>query len=251
MGLIASARAKTTFLCPRVPGLNFQPTSEFQVFEGLQALTDAAPDRIESCVEATQRHRMRTPKSGGNHVPVPRSRNARTSTLSQPVAVESRQHRTLAQSVEEQLLNPGRPSTLGSPTASCTVPACSRPYCDLRTHRKYAALVLHQKTKKEQHRKGAVVNQKASSIVDGWAHLLPPIPTITRDGVDGFPFMPIPDQLDLGLRDLFHHFFTNVFDRLVLVFRAPPVPKDFKSRMLQVALTTPAYCMAIVSPPIP
>lgn len=59
--------------------------------------------------------------------------------------------------------------------------------------------------------------------------------------------MPIQDQLDPELRDLFHHFFANVFDRLVLIFRAPPTAKDFKPRMLQVALSTPAYCMALIA----
>lgn len=82
---------------------------------------------------------------------------------------------------------------------------------------------------------------------EGWPHLLPPAPSIGRDGIDGFPFMPIQDQLDPELRDLFHHFFANVFDRLVLIFRAPPIAKDFKPRMLQVALTTPAYCLALIA----
>lgn len=59
--------------------------------------------------------------------------------------------------------------------------------------------------------------------------------------------MPIQDQLNPEYRDLFHHFFANVFDRLVLIFRAPPISKDFKPRMLQVALSTPAYCMALIA----
>jgi Fungal specific transcription factor domain len=112
----------------------------------------------------------------------------------------------------------------------------------LRSHRQYAALLLQKKKRKTMHPAG-----DSTSVTDGWPHLLIPSPEIGREGVDGFPFMPIPDQLDPELRDLFHHFFKDVFDRLVLIFRAPPIAKDFKPRMLQIALTTPSYCYALIA----
>lgn len=141
-------------------------------------------------------------------------------------------------------MNHARRSTLTPPTAKCTVPACPRPFCDLRSHRQYGALLLLQKQKKSKD-KGSDVRLITATV--DWPHLLLPSPEIGREGVDGFPFMPIPDQLDPELRSLFHHFFEDVFDRLVLIFRAPPIAKDFKPGMLQLALTTPAYCYALIA----
>jgi hypothetical protein len=72
-------------------------------------------------------------------------------------------------------------------------------------------------------------------------------PTVGREGVDGFPFLPIRDQLNPRSRELFNHFFTSAFDRLVLMVRAPPIAANFKTQMLQVALTTPAYCTGVIA----
>jgi len=154
--------------------------------------------------------------------------------------------------VKTQLLNPTRRQLLAiapaSTTSSCTVPGCPIPSCRLRSHQQYAG-ITHLQYRKTRQRRPQTKQPGGESLnaSDAWPHLLPPTPTIERDGVDGFPFMPIPNQLDPELRELFNHFFANVFDRLVLIFRAPPIAKDFKPRMLQVALTTPAYCMALIA----
>ena len=180
------------------------------------------------------------------NVPLSRPRLSPSAAPRQPRTTPSAQQSDV---VETQLLNPTRRSSLVVPTttASCTVPGCQLLSCNLRSHRQYASVIRMHKQQRVRRHQNKALEGELPSTSGGWPHLLPPTSEIGRDGVDGFPFMPVPDQLDPERRDLFHHFFANVFDRLVLIFRAPPVAKDFKPRMLQVALTTPSYCMALIT----
>jgi hypothetical protein len=195
-----------------------------------------------------------SPKGATPHnVPLSRPRHLASTKQRKPRLPTSPQQATVPRQppVEEaqtQLLNPTKrdPFVLPKATAACTVPGCTIPSCQLRSHREYASLVLLQREQKLRSRQKASRDVDLSGATDR-PRLLPPAPGIGRDGIDGFPHMPIQDQLEPENRDLFHHFFANVFDRLVLIFRAPPIAKDFKPRMLQVALSTPSYCMALIA----
>jgi len=119
----------------------------------------------------------------------------------------------------------------------CRVPQCPNKSCHLISHRLYEPRRRHQPQRP----------RAASAGTSGPKHAEYK-PSIGREGVDGLPHLPIENRLDPGLRELFHHFFDSVFDNLASTFRGPmaAIP-NYKSRMLQVALTNQAYCMALIT----
>lgn len=112
----------------------------------------------------------------------------------------------------------------------CRVPQCPNKDCKLTSHRLYDPSALQR-----------VANRVEVKRVE------PPDSSIGREGVDGFPQLPIDDGLNSQLRTLFHHFFDSVFDRLADIFRGPLLTPGYKNRMLGVALSNRAYCIGLIT----
>ena len=194
---------------------------------------------------------MKDPASLSNTIDVPTAqshvRGARVNRPGKATAggVKSRYSKLLPAPIRIEHVVTSTVRTLYAPTTSrCSVPRCLRPDCNLRSHRQYVHLA------RQRHRGVGADSAGASAFanVQGWPVLQPQLAEdIERDGVDGFPYLPVANGLDPELRQSFHHFFENVFDRLALIFRTPPIPMDFKPRMLSLALTNSAYCMALIA----
>lgn len=146
----------------------------------------------------------------------------------------------------------------GESRRRCSVPHCRLSNCNLRTHQDYLeTLNAQKKSTCASTSDSTAILPSADNEVSESSNVQPelrvnkrraPSPFAQCWGVDGLPQLALEASTshESGFRELFHYYFTDVFDKMTPVFFPPPVDSMLKSRLIGSAMLNPLYCITLL-----
>ncbi len=160
-------------------------------------------------------------RSGWNFVPI------------RPKPVKPQKAATSSANLGGKFSRPTKPPS----HKKCDVPICKRVGCRLQTHKNYAN-----------------VSSVSTYQLQGAATASPSRSSLPWANISGLPELPLGHEQPVIYRAMFHQFFVNDYDRIVLLLQPPPLSKEQRVRasqtkndLLAQALHKPVFCLNYVA----